>query len=348
MKKIFFLSCSILIVIFLSCCTKPGEPIENSETTDPQTLQIQDYFPVKQNTLYTYDGVGNEYASYTVVVDYTSQNKVQQRIDNGGTVTARVLELKDGTVSIVFSAGEIYYRENFLDVSGNKEEIQLMEPLKNGTTWTLPDSSKRTITNISSDVETPSGSYTAIEVTTDYKDSKTVDYYAKDVGLVKSVFTSEGMEISSSLSKVQENVPFVQSVRFFYPNVSDDKIYYIDKDIRFYTNDAAIDVLAAAYQEAVSSELGRVFTVNTKINSIHLGDDNIVYIDLNSAFTAEMNAGSGYESLILQSIVNTLGNYYQVNKVILTVENKPYESGHFAFKEGEAMNTNFENTVQAK
>ena len=45
-----------------------------------------------------------------------------------------------------------------------------------------------------------------------------------------------------------------------------------------------------------------------------------------------MNAGSGGENLILQSIVNTFGNYYGVEKVCLTVDNKPYESGHIVLE----------------
>ena len=44
-----------------------------------------------------------------------------------------------------------------------------------------------------------------------------------------------------------------------------------------------------------------------------------------------MNAGAGGENLILQSIVNTFGNYYG-EKVYLTVDNKPYESGHIVLE----------------
>jgi len=57
-------------------------------------------------------------------------------------------------------------------------------------------------------------------------------------------------------------------------------------------------------------------------------DENIVCIDLNTAFLTEMNAGSEYESMILQSIANTFGQYYDSNKVILTIDNQLYSSGH--------------------
>jgi len=60
------------------------------------------------------------------------------------------------------------------------------------------------------------------------KDDKTQDYYAPNIGLVKSIFTSNGMVVTSSLSKVENNVPLTQTVKFFYPNVNEDKLYYVD------------------------------------------------------------------------------------------------------------------------
>ncbi|MPM73475.1 Acetate kinase [bioreactor metagenome] len=63
----------------------------------------------------------------------------------------------------------------------------------------------------------------------------------------------------------------------------------------------------------------------------------MVYIDLNRAFMTEMNAGSEYEGMILQSIANTFGGYFQSDKVILTIDNALYESGHFAFMKGEYL-----------
>ena len=61
-----------------------------------QLLKIKDYFPMKKNTRYVYEGTGNEYASYDVYNDYINGDKVQQRVNNGGTVMANVIEIKDG------------------------------------------------------------------------------------------------------------------------------------------------------------------------------------------------------------------------------------------------------------
>jgi hypothetical protein len=116
-----------------------------------------------------------------------------------------VIELKDGNLTSMFSKEETYYRENFLNATDYSGDIFLMEPLKVGTAWTLQDGRQRTITSTSAVVATPSGSYLSIAVVTEGPYSTITDYYAKDVGLIKSVFSSEGMEISSSLQEIVVN-----------------------------------------------------------------------------------------------------------------------------------------------
>lgn len=355
MKKVLALIGLFLSLVLLSGCVNKGsnsnEISDNSEQKNPSSpvLNIEDYYPIKENVRYVYEGSGNEYASYDVYIDYTSGNKVQQRINNGGTVMARVIELKDGKLTKLLSRGEVYYRENLLSEKNGEEEILLMEPLKKGTTWTLKDSRVRTITNVSADVKAPSGTYKAIEVVTEGSNGKTIDYYAKNVGLVKSIFSPGNAEITSSLSKIEENVSLTQRVSFFYPNINDDKIYYKTKELSFKTNDITRQILEEAYKGTVNKNLGKVFSLNTKINSLHLNNkDNTVYIDLNNAFLTEMNAGAAYESMILQSIANTFGKYYNSQKVILTIDNKLYESGHIVMKKGESINVNYQDAIEVK
>lgn len=322
----------------------------NKENVEPKVplLKIKDYYPIRENTRYVYEGVGNEFASYYVYNDYISGGKVQQRINNGGTVVASVVELKKGKLNKVYSRGEVYYRENLLAATGYDEETLLMEPLKNGTTWTLKDSRVRTITNTSVEITTPTGTYKAIEVTTESTDGKNLDYYAKGIGLIKSIYISGENQISSTLSKIEENVPEKQTINFYYPNVNDGKIYYISKEVSFKTNEITRKVLAEAYKEEVNNQLGKVFSKNTQINSLYLNNDHHVYIDLNQDFIKEMNAGAPYETMLLQSVVNTFGQYYQTEKVFLTIDNNPYESGHLSMKKGEYFKVELNEVIEIK
>jgi len=338
MKKAVMLVtfCCCFLFIFAGC-----------NTADVSAdLKVNDYFPITNNTRYVYQGQGNEYASYDLYNDYTSENMVQQRINNGGTVIAKVISISDGKLIENFSSGEAYMRENYLDKT-EEAEVLLMEPIVKGTTWTLKEGNNRTITNTSVAVATPAGNYDAIEVTTEGANGTTTQYYAKDVGLIKTVFVSGETEISSTLSSIEKDVPLTQTIRFFYPNIDEDKIYYVDKNVDFHTNDITKDVIAATYKETPDG-VGKVFSANTAINDLYLNDDGIVYLDLNQSFLTEMNAGSGYEAMILQSIANTFGYYYNNDKVILTVEGKLYSSGHLAFNPGEYLQTDLTKAVQLK
>ena len=84
----------------------------------------------------------------------------------------------------------------------------------------------------------------------------------------------------------------------------------------------------------------------TKINYMYLGKDHIAYIDFSKDLIDDMNVGASYESLILQSITNTIGNYYGTEKVYLTIDGKPYESGHLSFKKGELLTVNLDGVVE--
>ena len=123
---------------------------EKDKESVTSSLKIEDYYPMKENTRYVYEGTGNEYASYNVMIDYIKDDKVQQRIDNGGTVMANIVEIADGKLTRSYSRGEAYYRENLLESESEEKEILLMEPLKKGTNWELKDSRIRTITNTGS------------------------------------------------------------------------------------------------------------------------------------------------------------------------------------------------------
>lgn len=321
---------------------------QNEENPKTPLLKIKDYFPTNNNTRYVYEGIGNEYASYDVYNDYINGDKVQQRVNNGGTVMANVIQIKDGRLTKVLSRGEAYYRENLLTQSADNGEVLLMEPLQKGTKWTVEDSKVRAITNTSFNVSTPAGNYQTIEVTTEGPNDKTIDYYAKNVGLVKSVFISGDSEITSTLSKIEENVPLIQTITFYYPNIEDGKIYYKNKEISFNTNEITRKVLEEAYKEQANNQIGTVFSPNTKINSLYINNDQHVYIDLNQEFINEMSAGAGYEGMILQALANTFGHYYNAERVYLTINNKLYESGHFSMQKGEYLKVKTEDTIEIK
>lgn len=344
MKKVHMLILFLFSIIFLNGCDTTTPKVENTA----KNYSIKDFYPFNSNVNYIFEGIGNEYASYGIFVDYIKNDRVQIRKNNGGTESVSVIENKDGELRLVFSRGESYYREDLTSRKNDNPEILLKEPLVKGTSWTLSDGRKRFISNINVDITLPIGSFKALEVTTEDKESKTLDYYVLNKGLVKTVFSSNGNDITSSLKEEKTNSSFTQSVNFYYPNVSDSKLYYIKNTLSFNTNDSTKIAFEKLFKVAPTKKLGRLISENTKIKSLYLNDDMMVYVDFSKELTSEMNAGSGYEGMILQSITNTLGAYYGASKVYITVEGEPYSSGHILMKKGEAFTVNLKNSIELK
>ena len=93
-----------------------------------------------------------------------------------------------------------------------------------------------------------------------------------------TVDESENIKILSTLEYIEYNVPFVQSIRFYYPNINDGRLYYRDHSISFSTNDISRKKLEAAYKELSEGETGKVFSANTEINSLYLNDDGMLSV----------------------------------------------------------------------
>lgn len=336
--------------ITLSPEVSKGEEKTEDVVEVEETLTIEDYFPLEADTEYVYEGEGNEYAAYRRFIDYidVKNKKLQTRTNNGGTETVRVLQIMNGSLSVIYHVDECYYRADFMNqATGDDSEVLLMEPLIKGTKWILRDGSIRSITGEKVPVTTPYGNFEALEVTTeDESGGTTKDYYAVDLGLVKSLYQSEGLEISSELSAVNKDTALTQQFMLFYAD-ADEKIYSVQSGLSLKTGTD----IRSALEEAMKKEPPKpshlpLISSNTKLNSLTLEKDNTVHADFSGEFVTEMNAGAGYETLILQGVTNTLSNYFGTSKVLITLDGKPYESGHILMGEGEVFEVNMDQVVQ--
>jgi spore germination protein GerM len=118
--------------------------------------------------------------------------------------------------------------------------------------------------------------------------------------------------------------------------------------LSFFTTDVTRTALADAMKEAPSGSLGKVLSENAGLKSLYLGQDGMVYADFSKELVTEMNAGSGYEAMLLQCITNTLGGYYGTDKVYITVEGEPYSSGHIYMNPGQPFVVDLTSSVELK
>ncbi|MDW8800311.1 GerMN domain-containing protein [Clostridium sp. A1-XYC3] len=357
MKKLMVIMLSLGLAL-LTACSKPADlsaeskPIETQNQTKPNTeseskqYTINDFFPMKENVRMKYSGSGSEYASKDVYVDYLRENKIQLRIINAGTTAGQILENKNGELKIVFSRGEFYYRDDLTKENSNIRETLIKEPIVKGTTWTLSDGRKRTITAVNDLVTTPAGKFKSIEVTTEEKDSTTKDYYGLGVGLIKSTFQSNGLVVTTTLEKIDKAAVVTQTVKFYYPMPAEDKIGEKKVVASFKTNDETKAFFEKNFKKAPNSSTTPLITANTKINKLYLNEsENKVYVDFSKEFISITNKGTYTEMSVLTSVTNTLGNYYNVGQVCITIEGKPYTSGHIIKKSGEAFDVDYKNIV---
>ena len=87
MKKILIVMSLIFSVVLFSNYIDQNTAAQAKKVP----FTIKDFFCFEENTRYVYEGKGNEYATYNIVVEYLTGNRVQLRSNNGGTETVKVL-----------------------------------------------------------------------------------------------------------------------------------------------------------------------------------------------------------------------------------------------------------------
>ena len=327
------------------------ESSTSNETSPAQTTAsgptLTDYFPLIPDVFFDYAGTGNEYVPMTAWVEYVTDDSIQMSYDNGGTEIHRLYRISDGQVRLIASLPELYVREDLsrrpADPNG---EVLLQEPLTVGSSW-LVGGKTRSISAVDVPVTTPAGSFLALEVSTEDGKTTTRQYYAPGIGLVKMTVTGE-YEISQELSL--RELPKYRSVpmTFYYGRMTDTdvEILYKEINVEYRTNIGIIEILSRYFREPVDARLPRLMSPETKINSVQLEPETgIVTIDFSPELVTQMNAGSSFEGAIIRSIVNTVGHAYGVEKVIITLDQKLYESGHIALGPGEYFGVNYEDMV---
>lgn len=82
-----------------------------------------------------------------------------------------------------------------------------------------------------------------------------------------------------------------------------------------------------------NEKLLKLIPENTKLNSTQI-KDNILYIDFSEDFIKEQELGKEQEELIIKSIINTVTELTEINKVAILIdgkEDKGYPDGELTF-----------------
>ncbi|TJX14312.1 hypothetical protein E9840_06550 [Tissierella creatinini] len=356
MRKMMEVGLLILLIatLFVGCKLSPDvvdAPIqEGGVSKTDEANMIDEYFPFLENTMLVYEGEGNEFASQDVYFEFIRGNRAQIKVMNPGTNILRVLELSDGSLSEIYHEGEFYHIEDLLDVMAEKQDIILKEPLERGTTWVSTDGYEKKITSLDAQIETPYGSLEALEVTTVFDQERLQkDYFVKGIGFVARVYKDGDTEIKTLLKEIR-NIPMTQEMLVYYPLKDNSmEVVFIRDSLEFTTNANIEKILESKMKNPPDERLGLTLPPGAIINSVHLDRSSwVAKVDFNESFIRDLNVGSSYEAAVLNSIVNTIGKFYDTEEVYISMNGRPYESGHIAIQEGETFKVDLENIEEFK
>ena len=138
------------------------------------------------------------------------------------------------------------------------------------------------------------------------------------------------------------------NAKIYYYDAVSDKIVYINKTINI-TDDNVAKVLVDELKKSPNAEISPSISNEITLNSSSLNKEkSTIAIDFSSNFVTAQGLGGGSEYSILTAIVNTFGSYFNVENVLITLDGKPYSSGHILMSEGESFKVNLDNTIELK
>lgn len=136
------------------------------------------------------------------------------------------------------------------------------------------------------------------------------------------------------------------NAKIYYYDVVNDKIVYTNKTIEI-KDKAVATALVNELKKAPNDEVTSAISTDISLISADVDKDkDCITLNFSSNFVKAQNLGGGAESSTLKAICNTFGDYFNVKNVIITLEDKPYSSGHILMKDGEAFKVDLSNTVE--
>ena len=292
------------------------------------SIKSKEYFPPNSNSMYIYRGFNNNLINFKSSIDYFNDNKIQVRFDDCITNTVNIYEYTDSGIKLSFQTWNTYHHQNFLDESNNMDDYLIKEPIVKNNMWLLSDGSKRCITNVDINVKTQFNLFpSAIEIVTISRDNSefSVDYYVLGIGLVKSIYYIKKIGLLyCELEDILENSPFSKNIKIYYPDKNLNTIWYSNKTLSYNTNED-ITLSFSKLFETPPIGLIPIINRNIKINKLYYNyETNFAHIDFYEGIINTLKENTLKTKAFFDCIYNTLKNYYETEKIYITINNHPY------------------------
>ncbi len=126
-------------------------------------------------------------------------------------------------------------------------------------------------------------------------------------------------------------------VKVYLGNLDEDKLFYKEKEFAMNEKENLETFFTKILKKEIveTENLVKAIPNDATIQKIEVKEDK-AYVDMSKDYP-NMNYGSTGEWLALQSLANTIGDYYGVTEVVVTVDGDPYSSGHILYEVGEGI-----------
>ncbi|MGI6150733.1 MAG: GerMN domain-containing protein [Christensenellales bacterium] len=308
----------------------------------PIVYDIADFLPTEDLHIRYESSLSGGYIE--TYVEYTDENEsgraVQHRVISTSrrSPEVRVTRCENGRIFVAYEKSGVGYTYRFLDHSSNIEDILLMEPVEVGTSWPV-DGGVRTITAVDHIIDLSIGSYRAVEVTTSFDSSrKTLQYYVPAIGLVAEYTLENGAYTDAyEATLLSSDQGFSQLIRFYYAQPLTDTVRYESRSVNIKPNSSMGSRFVNQFRRVPSGK-GLLALDGLSIRSIRLDSKGYVHVDFSSSLTRIVSSvGRATESLILIALTNTFCDYYQSDRLYITVAGELYESPYRFFMEGDYL-----------
>ena len=157
--------------------------------------------------------------------------------------------------------------------------------------------------------------------------------YSSAKAYSKDTYTSESSTPEPNIKNI--------NCRIYYYNANDDIYYFKDKNI---------EVVDSALVTALTKEIKNIPSKNffdykddLSVKSAKLNGDTLT-VDLSkNYYNILTRVGSGAEASALKTLALTYSYNYNVDKVIILVDGKPYKGSHLMYDPNEPININVTN-----
>ncbi len=337
-KSLLVLLVVLISTVLISCKNRIETGGESPLKLKEASPTIAEYFPFTENRIFSYEGIGNEFAGQEVYFEYIEGNKAQFKIINSGTEVIKILEYDGESLKEKHIEGEAYYVTNRLDdlKKSEDENIILKEPLTVGSKWEAKPGIESRIKSLDKTLDLPYGKLEdVLEVETSLGGGRMQrDYYVKNLGHVAAVYKDGDFEAKTLLSSVVDQ-EFSSQVRFYYPIKGEKYMASEDRIINYTTNSDFKEHIIEGLKDPADLRLNSALSGDVILKKMDIDRKNdAIVLDFNKELVSSLEVFGDLEGVYLKSIANTFADYYKVSKVFIRVNGRSYKSKNIDLVEG--------------